>query len=67
VLKNHLNHLLGDYQSLGFSLSAVDDHIIELCFHGRRVAVFNSLGITGQGVAEAYQAHTGELKQPEKP
>ena len=60
MLKEVLAACLGDYDHIGFKLSELDDHLLELSFMGRRVALFSSTGATVAAVRQACQEYLRE-------
>lgn len=57
MLETVLAACLGDYTHLGFTLSEIDDHTLELRFMGKHVGYFVSTGATEAGVKEACQVY----------
>lgn len=50
MLEQILANCLGNYQYSGFTLSEIDDHLLELRFMGKKVAFFSSMGATGEQI-----------------
>ena len=47
---------LGDYDHIGFTLIE-NEHFLDLCFMGKHVGYFSSVGATVQGIREACQEY----------
>jgi hypothetical protein len=60
MLEQILANWLGDYQYIGFTLSQVDDHVLELRFMGKKVGLFSSIGATEQRIRQTCQRYLRE-------
>ena len=48
---------LGDYDHIGFKMTQLDDHFLELFFMGKHVAYFSAQGATVAGIRQACQEY----------
>ncbi len=62
MLKEELTARLGDYYHIGFTLSEVDDHFLELHFMGQHVGYFGNTSATIEAIRQSCQEY---LKQHE--
>ncbi len=50
--QTELNEVLGEYVDYGFSLKEPDDHVLELYFKDKRIAVYNQTKVTPDIIRE---------------
>ena len=57
MTRDNLNAVLGEYAEYGFRLSRPDDHVLELYFHDKRIAVFNQTKVTQDIIREGCHSY----------
>lgn len=60
MLEQVLMRCLGKYSYTGFTLSEIDDHVLELRFIGKRVALFSTSGATEEQIRYACKQYLEE-------